>query len=252
MSEKEVRLLEECELTSALLKSGLHSLRKANLSDKGVYYRAFFELSIAIERMLKIIIILEYRVNHNGDFPDINDKNITGHKLNELWNTAGIIPLTGVSKKILKFLDKFARYTRYYNLDTILEKSSGNTNHISVLGSWESIQNDILKIHGRKEFKNKEKLSEILEENSMILLHGMQGEEITSVRTLLDDAANRDLVQGYSVLYTFKIISILNNKIKDLETQGYYLPVVSEFFVGFNDYFKDSEIRKKRDWLNAY
>ena len=52
MSEKEVRLLEECELTSALLKSGLHSLRKANLSDKGVYYRAFFELSIAIEKAL--------------------------------------------------------------------------------------------------------------------------------------------------------------------------------------------------------
>ena len=49
MQEKEVRLLEECELTSSLLKSGLHSLRHANLADKGSYYRAFFELSIAIE-----------------------------------------------------------------------------------------------------------------------------------------------------------------------------------------------------------
>ena len=55
MQEKEVRMLEECELTSALLKSGLHSLRRADMGDKGNYYRAFFELSIAIERLLKII-----------------------------------------------------------------------------------------------------------------------------------------------------------------------------------------------------
>ena len=42
MQEKEVRMLEECELTSALLKSGLHSLRRAGVGDKGNYYRAFF------------------------------------------------------------------------------------------------------------------------------------------------------------------------------------------------------------------
>ena len=46
MQEKEIRMLEECELTSALLKSGLHSLRRAEIGDKGSYYRAFLNFRL--------------------------------------------------------------------------------------------------------------------------------------------------------------------------------------------------------------
>ena len=161
MQEKEVRLLEECELTSSLLKSGLHSLRHANLEDKGCYYRAFFELSIAIERMLKIIIIMKYRAENSGEFPTIEKENIVGHKLLELWNKAELKTLTGVHHEIVVFLDEFAGYARYYNLDLIMEKVGKNNGHRSVLSEWKRIQEIINSKHGKKRYVHRKELSEM-------------------------------------------------------------------------------------------
>ena len=252
MQEKEVRLLEECELTSSLLKSGLHSLRRANLADKGCYYRAFFELSIAIERMLKIIIIMKYRSENSGELPTIEKENIVGHKLLELWNKAELKTLTGVHQEILFFLDEFAGYTRYYNLDFIVEKTGKNNGHRSVLSEWKRIQEIINSKHGKKRCVHRKELSEMLLQNSMILFYGMNGEEVTQANILLDEAANMDYIQGYSVLYVFEIIKILYKKICEIERQGYYMPVVSEFFSYYTDYWTNSEIRRKKNWLDIH
>lgn len=252
MQEKEMRLLEECELTASLLKSGLHSLRHANRTDKGCYYRAFFELSIAIERMLKIIIIMKYRMVNAGEFPTIETENIVGHKLLELWNKAELKILTGVHQEILVFLDEFAGYARYYNLDLIMEKTGKNYNHRSVLSEWKRIQEMINNKHEKKRYANRKEMSEMLSQYSTILFYGMDGEEITKAEVLLDESANMDYIQGYSVLYIFEIIKILYKKICEIERQEYYMPVVSEFFSYYSDYWTNSEIRRKRDWLGIY
>ena len=65
-TDKERNLANEANLTASLLGNGLNALRKADLYHKGLYYQAFFSLSIGIERLLKIIIINEYRVNLIG------------------------------------------------------------------------------------------------------------------------------------------------------------------------------------------
>lgn len=250
MQEKEVRMLEECELTSALLKSGLHSLRRAGMGDKGNYYRAFFELSIALERLLKIIIIMEYRRKNAGEFPTIDTENIVGHKLIELWSKAELKELTGIHQEILFFLDEFAGYTRYYNLDYILEKSGKNKNHESVLSGWKRIQELICYKHGKKRYVHREEMIDMFAQTGMFLHYGMDGEEITQVGLLLDEAANMDYLQGYSVLYVFEIIKIMYKKVCELERQGYYMPVVSDFFSYYTDYWTNSEIRRKKDWLS--
>ncbi|MCR4705925.1 MAG: hypothetical protein K5641_07665 [Lachnospiraceae bacterium] len=249
MQEKEVRMLEECELTSALLKSGLHSLRRAGMGEKGIYYRAFFELSIAIERVLKIIIIMRYRRENEGAFPTVNAENVVGHKLIELWRKAGIKELTGIHQKILVFLDEFAGYTRYYNLDYIFEKQGKNKNHGSVLSEWKGIQELISKKHGEKRYLHKEEMSDMLAQNCKVLFYGMEGDALTQIDYLLDVAANADYIQGYSVLYVFEIIKELREKICELEKHGYYMPVVSEFFSYYTNHRTNSEIRRKKDWL---
>lgn len=249
MLEKEVRMNEECELTSALLKSGLHSLRRASIWYKGNYYRAFFELSIALERLLKIIIIMKYRRENAGEFPTINDENIVGHKLIDLWSKAELKELTGIHKEILVFLDEFAGYTRYYNLDCILEKSGKNRKHEGVLAEWKRIQELILCKHGKKRCLHREKMIPMVTQMGVFHHYGMEGEEITQVGLLLDESANIDYLQGYSVLYVFEIIKIMYNKVCELERQGYYMPVVSEFFSYYTDYLTNSEIRRKKDWL---
>ena len=250
MQEKEVRMLEECELTSALLKSGLHSLRRTNIGDKGSYYRAFFELSIAIERLLKIIIIMKYRRENAGEFPTATSENIVGHKLIELWYKAELKDLTGIHQKILVFLDEFAGYTRYYNLDYMLEKPGKNKNHESVLAQWKKIQELISNKHGKKRYVQRKEMIDMITQTGMFLHYGMDGEEVTQASIILDEAANMDNIQGYSVLYVFEIIKILYKKICELEKQGYYMPEVSEFFSYYTDYWTNSEIRRKKDWLS--
>ncbi|MGN1083415.1 MAG: hypothetical protein ACI4QX_00295 [Lachnospiraceae bacterium] len=250
MQEKEIRMLEECGLTSALLKSGLHSLRRSSVFDKGGFYRAFFELSIAIERLLKIIIIMEYRSCNGGEFPLANNVNIVGHKLVELWSLAKLEDLEGIHQRILVFLDEFAGYTRYYNLDYILGKNGKNKNHESVLHEWQRIQELICQKHGRQRYVHREEMIDMLSQVGIFRQYGMQGEEISQAGPLLDESANMDYLQGYSVLYVFEIIKIMNKKICELENRAYLMPVVSEFFSYYTDCLTNSEIRRKKDWLS--
>lgn len=86
----------------------------------------------------------------------------------------------------------------------------------------------------------------------MILFYGMNGEEVTQANILLDEEANMDYIQGYSVLYVFEIIKIVYKKICEIERQGYYMPVVSEFFSYYTDYWTNSEIRRKKNWLDIH
>lgn len=68
-NEKEQLLANEAALTASLLGNGLNALRKAGIFNKGLYYQAFFSLSIGIERLLKMIIITRYRSNITKNFP---------------------------------------------------------------------------------------------------------------------------------------------------------------------------------------
>jgi hypothetical protein len=59
-------LQQEGYLTQSCLCNGLTALRHANINDKkGLYYSAFFELSIGLERMMKLIIIIHHMSNNN-------------------------------------------------------------------------------------------------------------------------------------------------------------------------------------------
>ena len=82
-TDKERVLANEASLTASLLGNGLNALRKADIYNKGLYYQAFFSLSIGIERLLKIILITQYRCAHEGDFPVDLDLKKIGHDLNK-------------------------------------------------------------------------------------------------------------------------------------------------------------------------
>lgn len=97
---------------------------------------------------------------------------------------------------------------------------------------------------------HRKEMIDMFAQTGMFLHYGMDGEEITQVGLLLDEAANMDYLQGYSVLYVFEIIKIMYKEVCELERQGYYMPVVSDFFSYYTDYWTNSEIRRKKDWLS--
>jgi len=87
-----VLLQQEGYLIRTSLAQGLTALRNANLSDKGQYYAAFFGLSIGIERLLKVILILDHTARNSLNAPPTSalkrQAGRTGHDLTALFVAA--------------------------------------------------------------------------------------------------------------------------------------------------------------------
>lgn len=247
-SEKELNLANEASLTASLLGNGLNALRKANLYNKGLYYQAFFSLSIGVERLLKIIVITQYRVDHDGSFPtDINPRKF-GHDLIILCEYTGIqFESNSIHLKIIDFLNVFAKKSRYYNIDSMMNL---NIKYDDPLSDWYSISQEIYHLSGKKTIvQNKQVLANMIDSFSSINFHGLQGSEITNAMGLLEEIESRDIIQSYSVQFVFEIITKLVDKVRHLEAQKYMMPVLSEFFSLYNHSWQPYEIRKKKDWL---
>jgi hypothetical protein len=117
----------EAELAKRLTSSGLTALRKATPSAPGIYYDAFFGLSIGLERLAKLAWLIDECVRRNGTFPTDKDLRSIGHDIKELIKKAQLIqrmqsaysslPRDGITDQIIEFLSEFAEGTRYYNID---------------------------------------------------------------------------------------------------------------------------------------
>lgn len=126
-------LEQEGLLAQACLCNGLTALRRANLGDKkGLFYSAFFELSIGFERVLKLVLILDHMARNKLVPPDSKTVEDYGHKLRSLFDatkavcaTHGVTVLDAfqadsLSIVILGFLDDFAHPGgRYSNINKL-------------------------------------------------------------------------------------------------------------------------------------
>jgi hypothetical protein len=107
--------------------SGLTALRKATPSAPGIYYDAFFGLSIGLERLAKLAWLIDECIRRNGTFPTDKDLKNAGHDIEKLIKKAQVIqrmqpaysscPSDSITNQIIEFLSEFAEGTRYYNID---------------------------------------------------------------------------------------------------------------------------------------
>src|SRR5664279_585163 len=124
-------LLLESILAGTNIGIGLTAIRRYNFTDKGQFFAGMFGFTIGLERLLKLIVILDYAQTH-GAFPaNAYLKDNFGHRLNDLFAAARRInELRGspidtasindpLSATIVNVLSTFAKATRYYNLDVI-------------------------------------------------------------------------------------------------------------------------------------
>jgi hypothetical protein len=140
-------LAQEGSLTQSALLSGLEFLCKANYDKKGSFYSAFFQLSIGLERLMKIVIILDYKANNALKSPTNKQLRTFGHdilgayekcktfaadrgKTADAWFDAG-----SVEYDMLTFLSEFADGARYYNLDQL----AGVQRHDDPLAKWYAV-----------------------------------------------------------------------------------------------------------------
>lgn len=126
-------LAREAHLIAEIFYSGLTQLRNSSSSNVGKAYVGFFNLSIGIERICKLIIIADHMVNNESRAPTKQQIRGYGHKITDLVTQAVAISKRYdrqviedinediITWKLLEFLGKFAGTVRYENIDGLCD-----------------------------------------------------------------------------------------------------------------------------------
>lgn len=160
-SDKYFALDNEIRTSIKLVKLGLGELQ--NLSIENDFYHLPFQLlSSGFERLLKSTLCINYFVN-NEEFPDLKylKNGGNGHdilNLKELFLEdlfIAKVPVTkedenflrndGLLQELLHLLTEFGKYSRYHNLNVLLDMEEQS---LDVEAEWQSIEIEILKEKG--------------------------------------------------------------------------------------------------------
>lgn len=123
-------LAQEGHLSANALLSGFESIAKSDCDKPGTIYSALFNLTIGLERMMKIAFVLNYMVENELSTPPNGSLKRFGHSLTKIYD---YLSETGKSRGILDgwyaksdlhydllcLLSEFASVSRYHNLDQI-------------------------------------------------------------------------------------------------------------------------------------
>lgn len=252
-SPKGVLLQQEGELIHSCLKTGLLVLQNANLDCKGDYYLAFFLLSSGFERLMKVIIIINYMALNELDTPSSSQIREYGHNLLNLFQKCSQIAKDhGVSefndfssdnicRSILEFLSEFAQRARYHNLDSI----AGAKVSEDPLSQWYNLVKKIAQtdIPAEERFQNEfqgRMLGALLSRNTIYLVHDLE-QRLAPIDELYATATLIHLTVPYCIDRMLAIIVSLDSLLKhvtalaqsiDRRTSGssaINIPFMSEF-----------------------
>jgi hypothetical protein len=148
-------LQQEGYLTRSCLYTGFAALATANIDDqhKGNFYVAFFQLSIGLERLMKLTLILDFMASNDLKLPDNKWLKAFSHNLADLLESIRniekrvskhnlidkVLKPYSLEKEILHFFDEFSQKTRYANLDSL----TGRQNIVDPLARWSRIAHKI-------------------------------------------------------------------------------------------------------------
>jgi hypothetical protein len=147
-------LAQEAHLTKNSLLSGFDNLLKANyFQDKeGYFYTSFFNLSIGIERILKLAVVTDYMLTNNYQTPTIKQlKRKFGHNIRNLYiECLHLLPRylnptesnptrTANDETLIDFITEYSIDSRYFNLNEVCEAKQNR----SPLYKWQDIATDI-------------------------------------------------------------------------------------------------------------
>lgn len=249
-------------MASMSLGLGYTNLRKYNFGETGYFYSSMSLITIGLERLMKLIVIYDHRINY-GKFPSNNElKSEYGHKLHNLFsksidinsnrkyrNDCDALKEDSIYASIITFLSDFAEKARYYNLDCLTGKKQNN---LEPLKRWEKQINSIILQRHYKPRKSKkhqiEAIASLIENTSAVSFHSESGENITSAKALFLEGDKIAIKQKYSMYYIYVISRFLSVLLCKLEAEGNFYPHLNEFFYLFRCENK-SYILRRRIWI---
>lgn len=212
----------EGHLVQASLTHGLTALRAANIHQKGTFYSAFFHLSIGLERLMKVILIIDHMASNSMNPPSDRLLRKHGHDLVTLFDYLLALPdpkpnpldrvdRTAIPFQILTFLSGFAKHTRYYNLDSLVDSPSA----ADPLYEWHDIIAAILSVDITAKQKRK------AEERGMAMIAAtwdkalVIGQNLDGTPMTLSDAALlpqvHDLAARHAVFHVLEVVQSLKD-----------------------------------------
>jgi hypothetical protein len=239
MSKREKNLWEiaewhaiqrEASLVRHLVGSGVTGLGRANFSDGfGEYYTAFFGLSVGLERLAKLILVVDHSILNGGSMPRQQVIRKFGHNILGLVDAAERVsekhnvdldytrPRGSITKEILQCLDSFAdaKKGRYANFGSLVDPVLGEEEPIRKW--WEKVAESILRDHfyGKGVERRAEKRAEYIEFSlsDTAITHYVDetGDTLQDTRSVSIRRRQSETVQRYGRYYSLVIVRWLSD-----------------------------------------
>lgn len=145
-------LAREAHLIEEIFYSGLTQLRNSSSNNIGKTYVGFFNLSIGLERICKLIIIADHMCKNGSMAPTKHQIRTFGHNIplliKKIINISRQYPENRIENihedstiwKLIEFLGEFAGTVRYENIDGICDESID----VDHMVKWKSILDTII------------------------------------------------------------------------------------------------------------
>lgn len=258
-------LNREAGIAAAAIGQGIAGISNANYAAKDYYLAAFFNLSIALERLGKLVFVLDHLLT-NKAYPTDTQLRVLGHKLTDLIAKAEEIRVRRALKDtepvptdttcvgIIEVLSDFATATRYYNLDLLVGSRAAAMQE--PIAAWhQRVGKPILAAHysDRQRARNEAQarmLGAIMDPVSSVLHVAEDGVELTSFTEASIATGQIDTLQRYGRMYCLKVVRFLSLILMDLQYEalraGHDVPHFSEMFGMFmND---DAYFLRRKTW----
>src|SRR6185369_1213082 len=257
-------LLKEALFTKEMLGTGATQIRRANYATRGVYFQAFTSLYTGLERIGKLSLMLDYRIDH-GKFPDITHlKKEIGHDIVLIYDkSTQVIARRALTMEflsnlndpihyaILTILSEFGKGDRYSNIDLLV----GAKRQSDPIAAWHDQVDQPLFEHSvstRKKAMIRQRagaVAALLGPFSTVLHTSESGETIND----LEDGSFRtgmfQAVAPLRQLYVLQVIRYFTEllvSLHDLMRSDEDIPSFSEVFALF--YNSDRYLRTRKTW----
>lgn len=247
------------------LAAGTTLLGRANYAQDAYYTQAFFSLSIGFERCTKLALLLDYALDHDGDFPPASVLRAYGHNLLELFDrleriaatrTIGISrPAAPIHAAVLETLSDFANnVTRYYNIDVI----TGNPRvaEVDPIGRWHAtVTEPVIEAHLSQRRRDQIEvragaLDSMIGDRVIVRYRTEGGEEVRNVSAVALQTARVDAARPWERMYVLQLARFATRLVVELgeraRGRSIRLPYLNEFFGIFNN--SDAMFRSRKTW----
>lgn len=262
---------QEAQLVRHLLGSGATALGRANYADKkGEYYTAFFALSVGIERLCKLILLVDHATENGGQMPSQSVVRRYGHHLKQLIDTVDSVathrsidpdhrrPVESTVSAIISNLDAFADAGRgrYANFEALGDPNL--TSHEPIGKWWTEVAEPILGQHYRgtktqTRVDSNAQLIDLLIGDFTLVHHTSETREmVTDVATASRRTGQTAIVQKWARYYTLTLIRWLSAVYKEMAHKAVYEKGHDAFFGSWEFFYTflvdDSFLRTRKNW----